>query len=391
MKKPKGGMMKQIVMIGLLGISVVFAAPMKMFDIKSGKIEYSIKGGGNVMGMVQTSTIGKKRLIFDDYGRKSLTEEVKIDTETTGGRTTKKKTHTLTYMNGAILYTVDFDRKRITRTQNPALTMGVMMGSGSDMRKTGEAMMKKMGGRKTGTATVAGVTCDVWDLMGVKQCIYKGITLKVESNMMGMQNIETATQAEFNIPLGKDAFKLPDFPVYKMDMMNPMAQPVALDKSSLDEMDAKESAKIAKEGEAAGNMVKAGLSAGIAAAAKLGYDPKSKKDMTPEQKAAFERAMQEAVMVQMGGEEGMFKKQKQQILDDLAKIPQARACFKKAKSVKDANSCEELLDSEYPEYHTRWDETKKQQLLQEIDRFEKAAPCIRQANSFDALEKCMPE
>jgi len=383
--------MRQIVMIGLVGISMISAAPVKMFDIKSGKIEYSIKGGGNVMGMAQISTIGKKRLIFDVYGQKSLTEKVQIDTEIVGGRTTKKKTHTLNYMNGAIFYTVDFDRKRITRTQNPALAMGAMMGAGSDMRKTGEAMMKKMGGRKIGTETVAGVTCDVWDLMGVKQCIYKGITLKVESNMMGMRNLETATKAEFNIPIGKNAFKLPDFPVYQMDMMNPAAQPVALDKSRLEELDAKESAKIAKEGEEAGKMMKAGLSAAMAAAVKLGYDPKSKKDMTPEQKAAFERAMQEAVIAQMGGKEGIFKKQKQQILDDLAKIPQARACFQNAKSVDDANRCEESLDSEYPEYHTRWDEAEKQKLLQKMDHFEKAAPCIKSADSFDALEKCMPE
>jgi len=35
-------------------------------------------------------------------------------------------------------------------------------------------MMKSMGGKKIGTDKVLVYTCEVWDMMGVNQCIYKG-------------------------------------------------------------------------------------------------------------------------------------------------------------------------------------------------------------------------
>ena len=85
-------------------------------------------------------------------------------------------------------------------------------------------------GKKTGTDKVLGYTCEVWELMGVKQCIYKGIPLRVESNIMGMKNMEIATKAEFEISLSKDNFKLPDFP-----LTNEMGSPI--DKDRLQKID----------------------------------------------------------------------------------------------------------------------------------------------------------
>jgi hypothetical protein len=385
--------MKRTVMIltvAMIGGGALCASETKLYDIKSGKVEYSIKGSGNMMGMVQTETVGKKRLIFDDYGRRSLTEEVKLTKETTGGQTNKNKTHTLIYMNGAIVYHVDFDNKRITRSQNPALAMGTMMGAGSDMRKAGEAMMKKMGGKKTGTDRVAGVTCDVWELMGTKQCIYKGITLKIESDIMGMKSLETATKASFNISLPDDAFKLPDFPVYEQDLMNPGAMPIELKGKDLAALDEKESQKLTAEIEESSKAIQAGMSAGMAAAAKLGFDPSGQTRMTPEQEAAFAAAMKQAAMAQMGGKEGVFAKTKQEILESAKRLPQIRKCFEEAQNVKEANQCEEMSESEYPEYRTHWNETEKQKVLKELDLFERSLPCIRKADSFEALNRCAP-
>jgi hypothetical protein len=37
---------------------------MKKYDVKSGKIEYTLKGSGNIMGMVKIKSVGKKRVIF---------------------------------------------------------------------------------------------------------------------------------------------------------------------------------------------------------------------------------------------------------------------------------------------------------------------------------------
>jgi len=127
------------------------------------------------------------------------------------------------------------------RIKNPA--MGMMALVGGNVKETGEAMMIKMGGKKLGTAKVLGYTCTVWNLMSVKQCMYKGIPLKVESNMMGMKSIEVATKAEFDISLSSDDFGLPAYPIYAMDTMNSQKQPKELDKSKLEAMDAKDNAK----------------------------------------------------------------------------------------------------------------------------------------------------
>ncbi len=72
------------------------------------------------------------------------------------------------------------------RMQNPMIAMAGLMGGGESMKQTGKEMMIQMGGKKVGTDKVLGYPCDVWDLMGVKQCMYKGLPLKVESNIMGV-------------------------------------------------------------------------------------------------------------------------------------------------------------------------------------------------------------
>ncbi len=104
-------------------------------------------------------------------------------------------------------------------------------------------MMKQMGGKKTGTDQVLGYNCDVWTLMGsTKQCMYKGIPLKIESNVMGIKSREIATKVEFDISLSKDDFKLPDFPIYD-------EYGTKLDKNNLDAMDNKSEVQATQEAE----------------------------------------------------------------------------------------------------------------------------------------------
>ena len=59
---------------------------------------------------------------------------------------------------------------------------------GKSMAAMGEEMYTNMGGKKTGTKTVAGLSCDVWkiDKLGTESCIHKGITLEVTTELVGM-------------------------------------------------------------------------------------------------------------------------------------------------------------------------------------------------------------
>jgi len=371
----------KISIVIMLGSSILFAGSdmMKRYDVKSGKIEYSIKESGNIMGMVKIKGVGKKRLIFDDYGTKDLTEENKVKKETTGGQAKVEKTHTLMYMNNGIMYRVDFKKKTIVRMKNPAMAVNAMMGGGKNMKQTGEAMMKSMGGKKTGTGKVLGYTCDVWSLMGVKQCIYKGIPLRIESNIMGLKSVQVATKADFNIALTDDDFKLPEY-----SMVDMRGEKLNLDRKNLGAIDEKASIKQAKEMQ---DGMKA-MAAAMGALQKSGFnmnDPHAK----PSQ--AQKKAMQDAAMAAMGGEDAMLANAKKEILDDAADLPAVKICFQNANSVKEANRCEKKADSEYPVHHTQWNSTIKSDILKEIDAFEKSLPCIKKAATFSALKQCMPE
>jgi len=366
--------MKRAIKISLIAVvtmSMAQAQETKRYEVKSAKIEYDLKSSGEMMGgMVKIKGVGKKRVIFDNYGLKEITEENKVTKNRTMGETKVEKNHTLNYMNGAVIYSVKFKHKKINRVKNPMSAL-----AGANATKTGEDMLKKMGGKKIGVDKVAGLKCDIWDLSGVKQCIYKGVPLRVESNIMGIHSVETATKAEFGISLSKSDFKLPDFPIYNM-------QGKRLDKSKLEKMDAKDNAKAKTEKREGAELLK-GMSAGLEEAKKVGYDPKSGKDMTPTQ----EEAMKKAMMNAMGGESTIFKREKQEILKEIGETIKAKDCIEGASSLADANKCvpsgEEKFDA--------WNSKLKKEILRDMGGFIGAKSCIESATNMAQMRKCMPQ
>ena len=378
-----------VVLVGM-GLSMVHANSMKKYNVKSGKIDYTLSGGGNIMGIAQTKSVGKKRVIFDNYGVENLEEQVEVKKTTTMGKTETDKTHTLSYTKSAVIYNVNFKQKRIERMKNKGAKMAAMFGGGENLQESGEKMMKSMGGKKLGTDKVLGYTCDVWELMGSKQCIYKGIPLRVETDIMGLKSTEVATKAEFDLTLNNDDFKLPDYPVYDMDMDRIMdgKEPKMLDKSRLDEMDRKDNAQAkveAKEGAAAMK----GMAAGLAALAKTGYDMKSDKDMTPEQ----EKIMQDAMMKAMDGNGQMAAKMKKEMLDNAVQIEFAQKCYGSADTLSDVNKCVDKGNEMYHddrEHYESWTAKDKEDELQEIEDFKKAIPCIKAAQTMIEIKQCLP-
>lgn len=371
--------MKTAIKLSLIAVvitNLAQAQETKRYEVKSAKIEYQLKSSGDMMGgMVKIKGLGKKIVIFDNYGLKELNEENKVTKNSTMGQTKVDKTHSLKYMNGSIVYSVQFKEKRIARMKNPMV--GVF---GGNATKTGEEMLKKMGGKKIGTDKVAGHSCDIWDLSGVKQCIYKGIPLRVESNIMGLHSVETATKAEFDLKFSDDDFKLPDYPVYHNGKK--------VDKSQLEKMDKKDNAKSKVEAKEGVEALKV-MSVGIESAKKAGFDPKFGKDMTPAQEKAMQQAMMGAMMKARGGESAMVEKEKQEILKNAKNLPKAKKCFEDANSVKEANLCEKIIDGEDTEIHHKWDKKTKADLLKELEIFENAIPCIKKAEKMQDLQKCM--
>jgi len=348
----------------LLGAGLMMSAAAdqpRRYDIRSAKILYDLKGSGNIMGMVQTRTKGKKRLIFDRYGAKEVIETAKVTKETTGGNTKVNKVHTLIYLNGGIVYQADFLRKRITRMANPAQALGALFGGGKSLAQTGEAMLRKMGGKKIGTDTVLGYACDVWKAMGTTQCLYHGIPLRVTSDIMGIKQSETAIKAQFNLTLSPTSFKLPDFPI-----TDATGAPLNLDRHRLEQMDAKASRKQEKNMREGAEAMKAAFAA---AAAHQGESPDA-------QKAAIANAM--LPMMQQ-----KFKKQK-------AELVQVRSCLKRAVTLAQARRCNPHPEEGEAPMRT-WNRTEKNQTLQQIDAAIRGMECAEKARSMKAIEGCFPE
>jgi len=363
--------MKKLLFV-VLGSSFLLAgsSQVHIYDIKSGKVTYEIKGSGNIMGSTM-KIIGKKRLIFDNYGASSVTEENKIQKQNIMGQSQVTKSHTMTYMKNGVVYVVDFDQKSITRMENMSMGMAGAMGGQKSMAQVGLEMLKKMGGKKVGTDKVLGYSCEVWDLKGIKQCIYKGVTLKTITNFMGLKTQEVVTKAEFDISIPKDSFKLPDFPIY--DMMG-----TKLDRSKLDSLD--KQAKVRneerkKDMQELGNiMAEAAKKAGI----KNGAKP------TKEQEKAMEEALKSA----------MLPRAKQEVLEQEKVILFAKECFESANSLKEARSCEDKLDkmqnstTDPEDRIKKWDSQAKKEMLEEIKQGLKIIECAKRAKSVQEMDSC---
>ncbi|HGZ70965.1 MAG TPA: hypothetical protein ENK74_06155, partial [Nitratifractor sp.] len=316
--------MKKVI-VAVIGVSLLFAGAesFKKYGVKSGKVEYKITGSGNIMGMGKIKIVGKSRLLFDDYGKIELKEESKVQQTAVMGNVQNEKSHTLTLQKEGTFYSADFGRKRVVKSEVPLA--GAVKTSGKSAQQIGFDMLKKMGGKKVGSSTILGYKCDIWELMGTKQCIYKGVPLSITSNIMGMQTKEIATKAEFDINIDKSSFKLPDFPV--TDMYGN-----AIGKKS--------AGKVTQNGMPQGvDMSKAmeGMAKMAAALQNSGVDSSSKKPLTNEQK----ELMQKAAMSAMGGEKAVFREMKNEILSQVENggIEFAKSCFGSAQTLEAANRC----------------------------------------------------
>jgi hypothetical protein len=152
---------------------------MKRYNLKQACIEYTVSGA------MQNGT---EVLYFDNWGAR----EAKYTKTTLKMAGMSQETNTVTFLEGAWTYTVDLDRQTGTKTENPFLKDI----EGDDPQEMGKEMMVKMGGKIIGTEKILGKRCDIWEIknMGVKTWVWNWVTLKTETNMMGMEMTNVATK-----------------------------------------------------------------------------------------------------------------------------------------------------------------------------------------------------
>ena len=191
---------------------------LKRYHVKSGIVKYKTRINGKVMGSTIEGT-GTQELYFKNWGNTELkkSDEKKITHINIFGqkKTEVENTKTIDKLDNGKSYTVDEKNKVIYVRQDPAMNMMKNMKQ-EDVSDAGESMLKSLGGKKIGTGKVLGYTCDVWQIPGGKQWIYKGVPLKLEMTLMGITTTNEATEAKFNVSVPDKYFDLPDYPVQQM-------------------------------------------------------------------------------------------------------------------------------------------------------------------------------
>lgn len=190
---------------------------LKRYLVKSGIVKYKTSINGKVMGSNITGS-GTEELYFKNWGDTELKKEdsKKVTHIDIFGqkKTDIQETHTINKLDNGKSYAVDMKNKTIYLRRDPAMEMMKSFNKG-DAVNPGEEMLKSIGGKKVGKEKILGYLCDVWEVPGGKQWMYKGLPLKFVMTVMGITSSSVATSAEFNISVADKYFKLPDYPVQK--------------------------------------------------------------------------------------------------------------------------------------------------------------------------------
>lgn len=191
---------------------------LKRYEIKSGIVEYTTTISGEVMGS-KISGSGTENLFFKNWGAVELKEEQSSQTTTSKifGKTSTEttSTHVINKLDNGESYLADFDKKIIYAGRDPLMDM--FKQTSTDVGDAGKNMLESVGGKKIGTESFLGYDCDVWDISGAKQWMYKGVVLKLDMTVFGITTITQATSAKFDVSVSDSNFELPDFPIQKQE------------------------------------------------------------------------------------------------------------------------------------------------------------------------------
>ncbi len=171
------------------------------FTIKSGYVKYEVTG----------KTTGTVEFWWDDYGAKSR-EITQTNTVTKiFGMKQETKVHTLIVNNKDVSYVVDYIEGENRKT-NSGYTEGQQMSEGmteQEQQQLQDDILASLGGQKIGTRMFMNKKCDLYSVLGTQMWIYKGLTLKSESNILGVVVNKTAIEFKPNTKVSASKFEKP--------------------------------------------------------------------------------------------------------------------------------------------------------------------------------------
>jgi len=174
-------------------------ADQKKFDVESGVILYTVSGGGKLAKDVNLTIKGKGKLRFKDWGVVALIEE-DFEEITSGVLQNIETIQKCEKLEDKQRFDVDFKTKKIYERKMPK----------GNFQKT---MTRDL--VKTGQEEILGYTCDIWEGVGVRKCIYKGIPLLVEHYLLGNYYRKKASSITFGIDTAAANCSIPNYPIQK--------------------------------------------------------------------------------------------------------------------------------------------------------------------------------
>ncbi len=193
------------VLLTLLAFTITLKAQNEKtnrYAIKSGHVKYELTG----------NTEGTKELWFDNYGDIQIQEEKTVTTVKILGMKDVREKHTRRIIQGPNITMIDFKEKRITKNVNPLyeeINQQINSMTEKEQEAYAEEILSSLGGEVIGEETILNKRCEISSLLGTKVWVYKGVSLKVESKILGIKNFEKATLFKEKITIPSSLFDLP--------------------------------------------------------------------------------------------------------------------------------------------------------------------------------------
>ena len=323
------------------------------FDVESGMVLYTISGGAQLTPETNLSITGSAKLRFKEWGEVKLEEEEGM-VLTTGSIKHKQTIRRLEKHTKDKIITVDYENEQLLeRKKGPSI---------SNMELETEGLVQR------GQDVVSGLLCKVWIGAGIQKCMYKGIVLKQESHVLGVDYIKVATKVLFDINASLQKCKVPDFPLQDFGLLQ-------------DNVKTKNSNKV-------DNFCK------ILKDVAFNIDP----DIEYYEVINMENRVRQKFINHIA--EDIYKQQKQILPELLIFMKETRACLQMGENPFEANQCieqfsrmKEQLGTEEEDYIILWDDKRKNALLDKIEDeliyLQSRISCVNRAKNITDLSTCM--
>jgi predicted transcriptional regulator len=324
------------------------------FDVEQGFVLYEILGGAQLTDETNLNIQGTSRLRFKEWGE-VMQEEDDGMVVTKGAINFVQEVKRLEKHIGDKVITVDYENEQLLERKKSEHT--------SSQVKETEGLLHR------GQDVVAGVLCSVWVGPSIKKCIYKGVVLKQESQVLGVSYVKKAIKAVFDINASDEQCILPDFPI----------QAFSLFKDNLKTNKETESKNICKVFKDVVNEVE-----------------ESDKSFEPQK--GIDNKKREKFVNKIA--EGIFKKQKEILPKLTLAMKKSRECLHLSEDLFERNQCvdnysfrKSTLGIQEDDYVVFPKERDKAKLIDAIEDaiidLQPRIPCVARAKNFIDISSCM--